>query len=566
MRHAGCFMKPAAPVSWRRGLFCVAAFAAFVALAGLFALPPLDRDEARFAQATAQMLESGDYVVIRFQDRERNKKPAGVYWLQAASVAAFSHAGAREIWAYRLPSAIGIVAAAVFTFMAGARLYDARTGLLAGVLLAGAPLIAAEATIAKADGVLLGLIAMAQCAFVYAFGAAQAGNPSGKKPGWIPAAAFWTAQGAAALVKGPIAPAISLLTGLGLMIGGPRPRWIGALRPVAGLFIFILMVTPWLAAISTATGGRFFEEAIGGDMLGKIAGAQEGHNGPPGYHALLVWLLCWPAAALILSGLVRTWRERADWRARFLLAWALPAWIAFELAATKLPHYVAPVYPALAIMAAHAASSGVPEGWQRRTGALLYAAAGLAAAALIALAPFYFSYRPASPFSLAAAGGVALGALAVAALFWRGRSVAGAAAASVLSALYVWTLFNGVLPSLTQFAVSPRLSAALERADRHPLRNGLAPVAIAGYSEPSAVFLLGTDTALANAGEAARLLVSGAASAAVVEAREDAAFAAALGGAPVETLAVIDGLNYSNGRRVSLKIYALRQAPENYAR
>jgi len=59
-------------------------------LPGIAAIPPLDRDEARFAQASRQMLETGDFLRIRFQDEARNKKPAGIYWLQAASVAAFS--------------------------------------------------------------------------------------------------------------------------------------------------------------------------------------------------------------------------------------------------------------------------------------------------------------------------------------------------------------------------------------------------------------------------------------------------------------------------------------------
>src|SRR6516162_8767255 len=52
-------------------------------LPGLATIPPLDRDEARFAQATRQMLETGDFVRIRFQDEARNKKPIGIYWLQA---------------------------------------------------------------------------------------------------------------------------------------------------------------------------------------------------------------------------------------------------------------------------------------------------------------------------------------------------------------------------------------------------------------------------------------------------------------------------------------------------
>lgn len=546
-------MTSIASIDRRLAMALVAVFAAAAACAGLVALPPLDRDEARFAQATVQMIESGDFVGIRFQDGERNKKPAGIYWLQAASVAAFSDPDAREIWAYRLPSLAGAVMAAVFTFLAGARAYDVRTGLIAGLLLASAPLTAAEGAIAKTDAVLLGLVAMAQYAFLSLYGAAL----TGRKPGWAPALLFWCAQGAGILVKGPIAPLVSALTALGLAMGKPRFAWAAAMRPAAGVIVLILMVAPWAVAIGQATEGRFFLEAAGGDMLAKLGGAQEGHAGPPGYHALLLWLLFWPAAALILPGLAQAWRERGDWRARFLLAWAVPAWIFFEAAPTKLPHYVLPLYPAVAVMAAHAAASGVSEGWGRRAGAVLYAGAGLAAAGFIALPPLYFADTPMRVFSFSAAALTVLASAFVAALFWRGRAAKGALAASALAVLYAWALFAGTLPGLTRFAVSPRLSSALEEAGRHPLHDGLAPVAIAGYSEPSAVFLLGTETALTNAQDAAARLVSGAASAAVVEAREEDAFTISLRGAAVMKLAVIDGVNYSKARPVTLTVYVL---------
>ena len=91
----------------------LAAFIAFLAgLPGLMAVPPLDRDESRFAQATAQMLESGDFVVIRYQDQPRFKKPVGIHWLQAASVSLLSSPEDREIWAYRIPSLLGAMLAA----------------------------------------------------------------------------------------------------------------------------------------------------------------------------------------------------------------------------------------------------------------------------------------------------------------------------------------------------------------------------------------------------------------------------------------------------------------------
>src|SRR4030088_2462605 len=83
---------------------------------GLAAIPPLDRDEARFAQATRQMLETGDFIRIRFQDEARNKKPVGIYWLQAGAVAAFSTPESPEIWPYRLPSVLAATAAVLLTF------------------------------------------------------------------------------------------------------------------------------------------------------------------------------------------------------------------------------------------------------------------------------------------------------------------------------------------------------------------------------------------------------------------------------------------------------------------
>src|SRR5881227_3414450 len=95
-------------------------------LPGIAAIPPLDRDEARFAQASRQMLETGDFLRIRFQDEARNKKPAGIYWLQAGAVAVFSTPASAAIWPYRLPSLLGAMAAVLLTFGLGAALFAPR--------------------------------------------------------------------------------------------------------------------------------------------------------------------------------------------------------------------------------------------------------------------------------------------------------------------------------------------------------------------------------------------------------------------------------------------------------
>ena len=95
-----------------RGPLLAALIALFAGLPVLALLPPLDRDESRYAQATSQMLESGDYVDIRFQDEPRWKKPVGIYWMQAVAVGLTSKVENRDIQPYRIPSILAAMLAA----------------------------------------------------------------------------------------------------------------------------------------------------------------------------------------------------------------------------------------------------------------------------------------------------------------------------------------------------------------------------------------------------------------------------------------------------------------------
>src|SRR3569623_3167981 len=111
-------------------LRCVA-FLAF--LPGFFQIPPVDRDEARFAQATKQMLETGEYVDIRFQDEVRYKKPVGIYWLQATAVKAGEALGVpaarTTIWLYSLPSLFGAIGAVLLTYWTALAFVTRRSAL-----------------------------------------------------------------------------------------------------------------------------------------------------------------------------------------------------------------------------------------------------------------------------------------------------------------------------------------------------------------------------------------------------------------------------------------------------
>src|SRR5947208_16886464 len=114
-------------------------------LPGFFNIPPVDRDEARFAQATKQMLEAGDYIDIRFQDEVRYKKPVGIYWLQAAVVETAGKLGVPNarlrIWLYRVPSLIGAIGAVLLTYWTALAFVSRRGAVLSALMMCSSILL-----------------------------------------------------------------------------------------------------------------------------------------------------------------------------------------------------------------------------------------------------------------------------------------------------------------------------------------------------------------------------------------------------------------------------------------
>jgi len=540
-----------------------------VTLPGLNALPVLDRDEARFAQATAQMIETGDYVTIRFQDTERNKKPVGIHWLQAAAVQAFSHGNSREIWAYRLPSMLGVWLAMVGTALMGTTLFDRGTGFVAALLLGAAPVAMGEATIAKTDAMLLGLITLSQYALIKLVMPAKNGASDAITP-WPAALVFWGALAGAILVKGPIAPMILGLTVLALFLanrtGAGMARFdlsARRLKPLAGLAIVGLVVLPWFLAVQEATDGRFVRDALGGDFAAKIARGRESHGAPPGTHLVLTPLLFFPAALFLPLMLTHSWENRRSPSVLFLMAAIIPAWIVFELTVTKLPHYTLPLYPAVGLLTAAAllAPYTPVSGWRTLPGPLL--ALGLAAglgAALFVIASLARERGPQHVDGLAA--GFTLGMTAVAVrLFARDARLAAALCMAVASFSVSAYLLQWFLPSLDRLTVSPRLTAALS-GKTGP--EGTGPAILLGYHEPSIVFLLGTDTVLAtNTGQAFDRFAADPDASLVVGADhlDEIGNLAAGRNMRLEIGPVVQGLNYSKGDPVALTILRLDRVP-----
>jgi 4-amino-4-deoxy-L-arabinose transferase-like glycosyltransferase len=532
---------------WRAPALLIALCLALF-LPGLASLPPTDRDEARFAQATRQMLETQDFVRIRFQDEARNKKPAGIYWLQAASVALFSDAESAAIWPYRLPSLLGALAAVLLTFGFGSRWVGRETAFLGAALLASSLGLTVEAHLAKTDAVLLAAVVAAQGALGEIYRRSRQGIPTSAGLPLL----FWCAQGAALLIKGPIAPLASLLTAGTLGFYERDWRWLLRLRFHWGVPLMLLIAGPWFLAIVFATDGAFMSEAGGGDLLGKIIHGQESHGAPPGTYLALVFVSFWPGSIALGRGARLAWRERKDEAVRFLIAWIVPFWIVMEAIPTKLPHYVLPVYPALALLAARAllrVGEAEPRHWLDGLAVALWGIATVALAGGMIAAPSYILGAAPLAAVLGAAAALALAARFLMSLQRReNRAWLGIAAAVALSGMG----FGVILPMLDPLWLSRGVAALI---DREHLEGH--PVLAAGYSEPSLVFLLGTATRLTTAENAAVLFGKIPGSLALVSDREETAFRAGLAKAGIAATAVgeVSGINYSNGRRTTLTLY-----------
>lgn len=345
---------------------------------GLFSIPVIDRDEARFAQASRQMAESvmlpeaardpglhgGGLVVPMVGGKPRLNKPPLVYYAQVASVWVFTGGDPLRdaIWMYRVPGVACATLSVLLTWRLGLRMFDPRAALLGAAVLAICPLMVVDAHMARADQLLLVTVVACQSML---WDAVERIRREGRI-GVATAAALWAGVGVGVMAKGPITPMVVGLTAVALAFSEGRWSLLWKLRPLTGIVVVALLVGPWVYAIGERIGWDVYLSEVWAETLGRAGEAREGHFGPPGYHTVLSAALLWPGSLLTLAGVVRAWKRGGLWRRkarrgfggrkpeRFLLAWLVPAWIVFELILTKLPHYTMPMYPALALISARA--------------------------------------------------------------------------------------------------------------------------------------------------------------------------------------------------------------------
>jgi 4-amino-4-deoxy-L-arabinose transferase-like glycosyltransferase len=481
-------------------------------LPGLSSIPPIDRDEARYVQATVQMVETGDLIDIRFQEDARHKKPAGAYWAQLGSLFATGQLddvkrGERAIWAHRLPSVLGALIAAWATYLCGAAMFGRRSALIGAGLLAVSVSLVFEAHIAKTDALLAG----ASAVVLYGI-ATQKAWPT------------WLGLAVGILLKGP------LLLGLAIIALTVDALWtrstarLRALMRPLPIFAALMIAVPWFVAIGVKTDGAFFAEALGRDLGGKIAGAQETHGGPPGYYLLTSLFMLWPGILAVPVAAIYAWTRRTDANVRILLAWLVPLWILLELVPTKLPHYTLILYPALVLLAGAGWVTLADARKSRLAGLVLAAVIGVIVAVGLAgtlwgfIAPIWVVMIAVGLITLMGTAGLCLA---------RGQDKR----ALTFAALFLGVSFGGIVGPSPLLDLTPRLVAQIPAGKA---------VASPDYREPSLVFLTRTDTSLTR---------NAAPGEALILASETEPPACAVKGESVA------GVHYAKGREIVLTLY-----------
>lgn len=554
---AGTLFERLLGASQRRQRLALLALGVLLWLPGLKALPPTDRDESRFAQSSRQMLESGNYVDVRLQDRPRYNKPAGIYWLQAMSAALAGARARAEIWPYRLPSFFAALLSVQLLYGIGRRLLDARVAFLGAALFASCLLLGVEARIATTDAVLLLTVLLAQAALARIDTERRAGAVSG----WSAPVLLWAALAAGILVKGPavLLPAVATVGGL-LVLEGGRADWTRRLRPLPGLLLLGVLVVPWFALLDPEARAAFVDHAFGRGFLSGLLAVQDTHGAPPGAHLLVSWAVFWPAslaAALAIPWVRDHWREPG---VRFLLCWLVPAWVLLEFAATKQPQYMLPLYPAVALLAAAPLRDGVrPRRGLRSAALAVWTFVGLGLAVAVASLPWDLGRR--AGMAAALTGAAVVAAMGFLILFRRREGVAGMAPALIAASFLLQAgAFQWVLPRVDALWPSRTVARAVRAARGCPD----ARLVSAGYREPSLVFQLGRQTRFVTGEEAAQeLLANPQCGLALVTAAQRDEFLAVFLSADASPVlrAEINAVDTAKAERLELGLYGLLPLP-----
>ena len=345
-----------------------------------------DRDEPRNAGCAAEMLAANDWITPVFGEELRTHKPVLLYWFMMSAYAMF---GVGEFGA-RFWSAVLGVGTVLLTYGIGRRLLNARAALWGGVILSSTIMFDVAGRAATPDSVLIFFCTLALAIYVWGAFPVQSDEPTqGKETlrqyfpnSWLVVAAMYGVMGIAVLGKGPIGLVIpTAVIGMFLLImrlsksdaseevtWGVRLKRIAAvahpvhflktcwmMRPLMAVGCALAVALPWYLWVGLRTDGEWLKGFFLDHNLHRATAPMEGHQGSVFFYlvAILIGFFPWSifAMATILE-VVRGIRQRTTWKPGFifLCCW-MCVWVGlFTVVKTKLPSYVTPMYPAIALM------------------------------------------------------------------------------------------------------------------------------------------------------------------------------------------------------------------------
>jgi 4-amino-4-deoxy-L-arabinose transferase-like glycosyltransferase len=330
------------PPAARRALAATAAIAVVIWLyfGGLGRLHLVSSNEGKRAQATAEMLATGDYVVPRLNGQVYLYKPPLHYWLAAPF---WRMSWLPLAWRARLPAVVAGLACLVVVYAFAKRRFGRAEAFASLAVLATAPLFLVQAREAELDMLLCTMTTLSLCLLLPAL-------ESGRLSGFIVAG---VALAGAVMTKGPVPLAIVALTVLGFLVLARGRSW----RTLRGLLatgaVVVLLVAPWGVLVVRRIGwsqawATFVEQSVR-----RVGTASRINSGPWHFYlsrlafTFFPWSLLLPAA---LGCAVRDLRERPDRTTAFLLVWVGPSFLFFSACAGKEAQYILPLYPPLAIL------------------------------------------------------------------------------------------------------------------------------------------------------------------------------------------------------------------------
>ena len=310
-----------------------------------------DIDEGNNSEAAREMWRSGNWIVPTCNYRLRTDKPALLYWLQAAGYSLF---GPGEFTA-RLPSALAALAAILAVYELGRRLFNAAAGLLAGLLLGAAVLFCVAAHFANPDSLLNACSLFALLFFWCDYAAGR--------DGWSPWSA--AAAGLAVLAKGPVGLVLPATAAFLFLLWRGELRRLWSRRLWTGLLVFLAVAAPWYGWVAADTKGVWTKGFFLDHNVGRFTGMMENHGGPFLYYLGVLIAGCAPWC--VFFSLTAWYAARQAWPGKnpspgagpgdrpavqFLICWIAVYFVFFSLSATKLPNYILPLYPAVALLTA----------------------------------------------------------------------------------------------------------------------------------------------------------------------------------------------------------------------